>query len=104
MKVILKDLLSNSNSLWSRNTAFEIRKKFEENFLNSNDMLELDFLWIESTTQSSIDELIWVFITNEWVEIFKRITFSNCNNKIKAVIKFVFLDRYSKLNQIKKIN
>lgn len=93
---------TNTWTIWNRDFAFDIRKEFEEEFLSSNDILKLDFENISSVTQSSMDELIWVFITNEWKDIIERFRFLNCNEKIKDVIIFVLNDRVNRLKKSQK--
>ena len=72
--------------------------KIKNDFLKHYEMwikIDLDFEWIENVTHSFIDELIGAFMfyeSDRALEIFK---FSNCNDSIKEVIKFVIKDRSS---------
>jgi len=100
MEIKLKDL-TKEWALWTRPVAFEVRKNFEVDFLAWNDVLILDFEGIWTVTQSSIDELIWVFIKNEGKEIISRLSFRNCNEKQIRIIRFVIIDRLNKLDSQK---
>ncbi|MDD3302102.1 MAG: STAS-like domain-containing protein [Candidatus Gracilibacteria bacterium] len=72
--------------------------KIKNDFLKMYEMgvkIDLDFEGIENVTHSFIDELIGAFMfyeSDRALEIFK---FSNCNESIKEVIKFVIKDRSS---------
>jgi hypothetical protein len=96
MEIIIKNYIK-ENWLGTRDMAFSIRKTFESNVLNSSEEIIFNFESVWIITQSSIDELIWVFITNEWVDILNRFQFKNCNDKQREIIKFVIIDRVNRL-------
>jgi len=62
--------------------------------------INLDFTWINNTTHSYIYELIWAFIFYDGNIALKRIKFTNCNENLKSIIKFVIVDRYNKEKQV----
>lgn len=70
--------------------------KIKNDFLKYYEMwikIDLNFEWIESTTHSFIDELIWAFVFYDVEKALWKIKFSNCNENVKSVIKFVVYDR-----------
>lgn len=83
---------------WVMISGRQTWNKIKNDFLKMYEMwvkIDLDFEWIENVTHSFIDELIGAFMfyeSDRALEIFK---FSNCNESIKEVIKFVIKDRSS---------
>lgn len=57
--------------------------------------IDLDFNWIDGVTHSFVDELIWAFIFYDAKRALDILKFSNCNDDVKSVIKFVIADRIS---------
>lgn len=57
--------------------------------LEKNDEVVLDFLGIESATQSFIHALISDLIRKRGVEVLDKISFKNCNENIKKIINIV---------------
>ena len=75
--------------------------KIKNQFLSHYKMwikINLDFTWIENATHSFIDELIGGFIFHETQRALSIFKFSNCNNSIKNIIKFVIADRSQREN------
>jgi len=83
---------------WVMVSGRQTWNKIKNDFLKHYEMwikIDLDFGGIENVTHSFIDELIGAFMfyeSDKAIEIFK---FSNCNESIKEVIKFVIKDRSS---------
>ena len=62
-------------------------------------IINLDFDRVENVTHSFIDEVIWTFIYEDFEKAVTNFKFINCNETIKSVIKFVFIDRKTKIKQ-----
>ena len=80
------------NSIARRKTGNIIKNSFlncYENWMK----IDLKFTGIERVSHSFIDELIGAFIFYEKKEALEKISFSDCNEKIKDMIRFVVKDR-----------
>jgi hypothetical protein len=92
---------------WNWVSSRQIANRIKNDFWQFYDMwivINLDFTGIENTTHSFIDELIWIFIFDNSKKATEMLKFSNCNDYIKWIIKFVFADRIKTKKQDKYIN
>lgn len=62
-------------------------------------IVNLNFDWVENVTHSFIDEVIWTYIQADFDKSVTNLKFTDCNETIKSVIKFVFMDRKSKVKE-----
>lgn len=62
--------------------------------------VNIDFYGIKSVTHSFIDELIWSYIYYDLEKALERISFLNCDDDIKTMIKFVVNDRIKNAKEI----
>jgi len=85
------------NSVASRKTGNIIKNSFIDSYENLI-QIELNFKGIELVSHYFIDELIWAFIFHDKREALKRICFTDCNDKVKEMIKFVVNDNLNKKN------
>jgi hypothetical protein len=75
----------------SRHSALEFRQDLD-NLLMSNQHVILDFTGI-TCTQGFVDELVGVLVFHQGPSIIERLSFSGCNEDVKAIISFVLNDR-----------
>ncbi|OHA87681.1 MAG: hypothetical protein A3A96_03300 [Candidatus Zambryskibacteria bacterium RIFCSPLOWO2_01_FULL_39_39] len=73
----------------NKDIAQTIRKEQIVPALDTNVNVELDFLGVESTTQSFIHALISDLIRNYGSEVLDKISFKNCNDIVKKIIGIV---------------
>lgn len=86
INIKIKDFLpENISFVASREMWLKIRKEIE-NRINNKEYIILDFIWINWTTISFLDELIWV-LNKEDVE--KYIEFINYTDDIKDIIYYI---------------
>ena len=91
-KIIMIKSYIKWNSIARRKTWNIIKNSFlncYENWMK----IDLKFTGIERVSHSFIDELIGVFIFYDKKEALKKISFSDCNEKIKEMIRFVVKDK-----------
>lgn len=74
--------------LGSRYSGNRLRLELEA-ALDHHDRVVLDFADVGVASQSFIDELIGVLILQHGPDILRRLTFKNCNEDVRAVIRYV---------------
>ncbi|PZM85724.1 hypothetical protein DLH72_01500 [Candidatus Gracilibacteria bacterium] len=62
-------------------------------------IVNLNFDGVENVTHSFIDEVIGTYIQADFDKSVTNLKFTDCNETIKSVIKFVFMDRKSKVKE-----
>lgn len=77
----------------SRFSAMPLRQDLEEKLVQSRADLVLDFSGM-SATQSFVDELVGVLVLRQGPDILKRLIFKGCSEDVRAIIRFVVIDRY----------
>lgn len=85
--------------VWSTMSWRNIWNKIKNNiktYFNMWIIVNLDFSWVEDITHSFMDEIIWTYVQVDFEKSVKNFKFTNCNENIKSVIKFVFMDRKRK--------
>lgn len=86
-------------TLGMRSSAAPFRKEIEHN-LDSGDTVAVDFQGHEAT-QSFVDELIGALVLKRGRAVLSKLSFKNCSNDVKSIIKFVVSDRLQQIEQVK---
>jgi hypothetical protein len=82
-------------TLGLRASATPFRKQIE-NQLDDGSNVVIDFSGKEAT-QSFVDELIGALVLRRGRTVISQITFKNCPDDVKSIIKFVINDRFQQL-------
>lgn len=72
-----------------KDIAQKLRKELLEPALLAGDSIVIDFKGSETATQSFVHALLSEVIRSNGDKILDRISFKDCSNKIKAVVKTV---------------
>ncbi len=86
-------------TLGMRGSATPLRKQIE-NQLDSGSDVVIDFSGKEAT-QSFVDELVGSLVLRRGRDVISRMTFKNCPDNVKSIIKFVINDRFQQLTEEK---
>lgn len=73
----------------NKDAARQIRTKKIIPLLNTNNVVILDFLKVESATQSFIHALISDVIRQNGINILEKLFFKNCTEAVKTIIEIV---------------
>ena len=73
----------------NKDTARDIRIQKIVPILESGDDVVLDFMKVESITQSFCHALISELIRNYGTDVLDRVQFSNCTEEVKVIIETV---------------
>lgn len=92
---------STIRTLGMRASATPYRKEIETSLDNGMDV-SIDFSGNEAT-QSFVDELVGALVLKRGRAILSRISFKNCPDDVKAIIKFVISDRVHQLEDNRAI-
>lgn len=79
-----------------RDTAVPYRDQIEQ-LLPSVDSIVIDF-GHKDATQSFVDELIGALVLRHGAQVMSKLVFEKCNSEVKAIIRFVVLDRIQQLS------
>lgn len=82
-------------TLGLRASATPFRKQIESQ-LDDGSNVVIDFSGKEAT-QSFVDELIGALVLRRGRTVISQITFKNCPDDVKSIIKFVINDRFQQL-------
>jgi len=88
-------------TLGMRGSATPFRKQIE-NQLDGGSSVVIDFSGKEAT-QSFVDELIGSLVLRRGRAVISQMTFKNCPDDVKSIIKFVINDRFQQLMEEKAI-
>lgn len=86
-------------TLGMRASAAPYRKEIEM-MLDSGNTVVIDFSGKEAT-QSFVDELVGALVLKRGESVVSKLSFKNCPDAVKSIIKFVINDRAAQLNQLK---
>lgn len=73
----------------NKDVAKNIRKSIIEPQLKDGEKIILDFDKITSSTQSFVHALISEVIRSYGIDVLDKITFKNCNDRVKTIIRIV---------------
>lgn len=79
-----------------RATAIPYRDQIEQ-LLPGVDSVVIDF-GNQDATQSFVDELIGALVLRHGSQVMSKLIFEKCNSEVKAIIRFVVLDRIHQLS------
>lgn len=88
-------------TLGMRASATPFRKQIERQ-LDSGSTVVIDF-YGKDVTQSFIDELVGGLVLSRGRKVVSQISFKNCSDEVKSIIKFVINDRFHQLQEQKSI-
>lgn len=88
-------------TLGMRASATPFRKQIESQ-LDSGSTVVIDFSG-KDVTQSFIDELVGGLVLNRGRGVVSKISFKNCSDEVKSIIKFVINDRFQQLQDNRSI-
>ncbi|RYG96827.1 MAG: DUF4325 domain-containing protein [Alphaproteobacteria bacterium] len=88
-------------TLGLRASATPFRKQIESQ-LDSGSYVVIDFSGKEAT-QSFVDELIGSLVLRRGRAVISQMTFKNCPDDVKSIIKFVVNDRFHQLMEERAI-
>ncbi|OBZ25495.1 hypothetical protein BS643_12565 [Pseudomonas protegens] len=88
-------------TLGMRASATPYRKEIETSLDNGMNVA-IDFSGNEAT-QSFVDELVGALVLKRGRGVLSRLSFSNCPDDVKAIIKFVINDRVHQLEDSRAI-
>jgi len=72
-----------------KDVALKIRKDNIIPILSSGAIVEIDFSGIEDATQSFVHALLSDVVRKMGEDILDRITFKNCNDRVRTIIEIV---------------
>lgn len=88
-------------TLGMRASATPFRKQIERQ-LDSGSTVVIDF-YGKDVTQSFIDELVGGLVLSRGRKVVSQLSFKNCSDEVKSIIKFVINDRFHQLQEQKSI-
>ena len=72
--------------------ALDLRKEVESRLLDGETRIELDFTAVRNTTQSWMNAFLGNLVLVYGETIAQKIVFKECNDTLKALIRFVYGD------------
>ncbi|MBH3349836.1 STAS-like domain-containing protein [Pseudomonas putida] len=87
--------------LGMRSSATPFRKEIER-CLDSGNTVSIDFEG-KDATQSFVDELVGALVLQRGRVVLSKVSFKNCSDDLKLIIKFVVNDRVQQLNDERAI-
>lgn len=88
-------------TLGMRASATPFRKQIERQ-LDSGSTVVIDF-YGKDVTQSFIDELVGGLVLSRGRKVVSQLSFKNCSDEVKSIIKFVINDRFHQLQEERSI-
>lgn len=82
--------------LGMRSSATPFRKEIER-CLDSGNTVSIDFEG-KDATQSFVDELVGALVLRRGRAVLSKVSFKNCSDDLKLIIKFVINDRVNQLS------
>jgi len=84
-------------TLGMRASATPFRKQIEKQ-LDGGSTVVIDFS-NRDATQSFVDELVGDLVLRRGRSVVSKISFRNCSDEVKSIIKFVINDRFHQLSE-----
>lgn len=88
-------------TLGMRASATPFRKKIEDQ-LDMGGSVVIDFS-NKDATQSFVDELVGALVLRRGRNVVSRLSFKNCSDDVKSIIKFVINDRFEQISNQRSI-
>ncbi|MGP0151176.1 STAS-like domain-containing protein [Pseudomonas oryzihabitans] len=86
-------------TLGMRSSAIPFRKEIERD-LSSGNTISVDFQGHDAT-QSFVDELVGALVLKYGRPVLTKLSFKNCSDDVRSIIKFVVSDRLQQIEQVK---
>lgn len=88
-------------TLGMRKTAIPFRQKIEQEISFGN-KVSIDFS-NKDATQSFVDELVGALVLKHGRDILSQLSFKNCSDDLKSIIRFVINDRVTQIESHRAI-